>query len=503
MTDVLQPGGALSSQVKDMAHINRVEDRVREVLEGKVARGIDEAGDILLDEFFDGKPAVYRARDGKSPSLKELLKRCGSKGIFCKRTFLSNALRLAVARREIKLAAYHQLSPSHRTEMLRMDTTEGSKEIPKLEALAAIAFEDDYTVLEVRAEVKKIYGIKPAPKEITFKGAKAFFDKVYDKANNRIALNPEHLEGLTPQELEEFLLIARALRGGFTGLVETMEDMLSRPQPPAGEPKEKAGGGTKKKAAKGRRAPSRRRDAREVAAVVVEPSVEKPSVEKPSVEKLATKEPAPTVTAPPPAPPAVVATPVLALATEDQARTGYLEDLMAKQASAGVDQLVILKDGALGAAPCGPEAASPFTVFMVDLAAGDAAWAELAKAGFDAEKPAVVTAIDLLPYRAPGLCVSIYRWVHTLAAGSTLALTQMLAPDEVAPALRAPYRRLLDEQKGAGRPVLHYSDPALALELAEGFGLHAGEHVSSLELAERRGDGGKARLGEIILVSRA
>ncbi len=493
--DVLQPGGALSSQSLDMAHINQVEERVSEILENKVTRAIDEVGDILLKEFFDDKPECYRARDGKHPSLKQLLKRCGSKGIFCKRTFLANALLLAVARHEIKSAAYHQLSPSHRTEMLRLDTSAGSAQMAEFNALADRAYEEDFTVLTIRQEVKRINRVEPRLKEVTVQTLTAFFAKLHDKKHNPVGLKAGLLESMSLNERLDLLSLLGGIEGYIGGLKALVEQTIPSPVD------EKEDAAVSQEAGSGPRAtPSRRRDGGKAtpppAPLPKEPlPVAPPAAEMPAPVVVASTAPA--------APPVPTAPPVPAEAARGEARTPYFEDLLTKQAAAGVDQLVILREGAVGAAPCGPEASSPFKVFVVDLSAGDASWSALANTGFDPERPALVTAIDLLPYCEPAISVSVCRWVHTLAAGSTLAMTLLLPPHAMPPALQAPCRRLEAEDKAAGRRVRHSMTLETAFDLAEGLGLQRGEHVSSVELAERRGDGTKARMGEIILLATA
>ncbi len=493
-SDTLQPGDALSSQSLDMAHINQVEERVSEILESKVARAIDEVGNILLKEFFNDKPECYRARNGKHPSLKELLKRCGSKGIFCKRTFLANALLLAVGRHEVKSAAYHQLSPSHRTEMLRIDTTAGAEQMAEFNALADRAYEEEFTVLAIRQEVKRINHVEPKAKEVTVQTFAAFFAKLHDKKHNPVGFKKGLLEDMSLNDRLDLLHLLSGIEGYVGSLREIVEQTIPSPGDETVEAlaKEKASSKPKPSAK-----PSRHRDG----AKATPPAAPLPKEPLP-LEPSVAEKPAPVVV-PSAAPPVLAAPPVPPEAAQGEARKPYLEDLMAKQAAAGVDQLVILRDGAFGAAPGGPEAISPFAVFVVDLSAGDASWSALANTGFDPKKPALVTAIDLLPYREPSVSVAVYRWVHTLAAGSTLAMTLMLPPTAMPPALQAPCRRLAAEDEAAGRPVRHSMTLEAAFDLAEGLGLHRGEHISSAELAERQGDGTKARLGELILIATA
>ena len=357
--------------------------------------------------------------------------------------------------------------------------------------------------------MKKLRGIEPGPKEVTVKTLASFFARVHDKKTNKLAIKQETLDKLSFNERLDLLELLSALEGDIVGLKEAVLATIPSPgdPPPKDEKAASEKAASEKAKPKRSRSPSRRRDAGATPPVLTTPAAEtKAPVVVPSAAPPAPTAPAAVMPSAAPAP-VPVAVPVAQPAmppeeTAGEARRPYFEGLMAKQAASGVDQLVILRDGAIGSAPCGPEAAAPFAVFVVDLAAGDAAWSGLAKAGFDAKRPALVTAIDLFPFRAPSLCVPVYRWVRTLAPGSALILTHVLDPVDAAPALRASARRMVAEEAAAGRPFVYYSDPEVAFGIAEGLGLQRGELVSSAELAARAGDGVKARFGEMILVTR-
>jgi len=142
------------------------------------------------------------------------------------------------------------------------------------------------------------------------------------------------------------------------------------------------------------------------------------------------------------------------------ARARFIEDLVAEQASHGVDQYVVLGAGIDTFAQRKPEAASSRRIFEVDqpghqewkrqrlielgygvpdwlkfvpvdFEAGMPWWDELAKAGFDVKKPAVVASSGVSMYLTKDAIAATLRHGASLARGSTFAMTFIL-PIELA-----------------------------------------------------------------------
>jgi hypothetical protein len=140
-----------SADKLDRELVDRSVAQIREIIAKTVSRGQDEVGRYLLKEFFDDDPAVYVASGPtKHASLTRLLERCESIELPVSKTFLVNALRLAVAAKELPRAAtFNQLPPSHRVELLRVKAPE------KLEKLAAKAVAGKLSVQKLRVLVQK------------------------------------------------------------------------------------------------------------------------------------------------------------------------------------------------------------------------------------------------------------------------------------------------------------------------------------------------------------
>jgi methyltransferase (TIGR00027 family) len=214
------------------------------------------------------------------------------------------------------------------------------------------------------------------------------------------------------------------------------------------------------------------------------------------------------------------------------ARARYIEDLVVEQAGQGVDQYVILGAGLDTFAQRRPEIAAGLQVFEVDqpgpqawkrqrlveLGYGipewlrlvpvdfEAAWwGQLATAGFDAGRPAVVASTGVAMYLTREANAATLGHVAALAPGSTLAMTFMLPLDLVDPDER-PGRQATERfARMAGTPFVSFFTPSEALAAARDAGFRDAEHVSAGELTERffagRTDGLRPSSSEELLVA--
>lgn len=197
------------------------------------------------------------------------------------------------------------------------------------------------------------------------------------------------------------------------------------------------------------------------------------------------------------------------------ARARFVEDLVAEQANRGVTQYVILGAGLDTFAQRRPELASRLRVFEidqpgtqawkrqrlaelglgihdwlhlvpVDFEAG-ASWLEqLAVAGFDAHRPAVVASTGVAMYLTREAISATLRQVATLAPGSTLAMTFIVPPDEIAEHdQRSQMQEVAQSARASGTPFLSFFRPAEMLALAREAGFREVQHVSGEDLAQR------------------
>jgi methyltransferase (TIGR00027 family) len=207
------------------------------------------------------------------------------------------------------------------------------------------------------------------------------------------------------------------------------------------------------------------------------------------------------------------------------ARARFIEDLVAEERARGVDQYVILGAGLDTFAQRRPEIASSLRVFEVDQPAPQAwkqqrlielgygvpdrlhfvpvdfekdAWSErLAQSGFDANRPAVVSATGLSLYLTKEANFEMLRGIASFAPGSTLAFTFIL-PAEVDESVQKSAR-------ASGTPFLSFFTPPEMLDLGREAGFRNVRNVSGDDLAQRyftnRTDNLRPSNGEAFLIA--
>ena len=136
----------------------------------------------------------------------------------------------------------------------------------------------------------------------------------------------------------------------------------------------------------------------------------------------------------------------------------------------------------------------------------DGSWLEqLARAGFDTGKPAVVQSSGVSMYLTREANAKTLRQVAGLAAGSTLVMTFMLPLDLVEPDVRPVYDAALRGARASGTPFVSFFVAEEMLELAHEAGFAEARTVSAETLAERyfvgRSDGLRPNNAEELLVA--
>jgi methyltransferase (TIGR00027 family) len=207
------------------------------------------------------------------------------------------------------------------------------------------------------------------------------------------------------------------------------------------------------------------------------------------------------------------------------ARARFIEDLVAEERAKGVAQYIILGAGLDTFAQRRSDIASALHVFEVDqpgpqtwkqqrlieLGYGapewlrfvpvdferDAWWERLASAGFDANRPSVVTATGLSLYLTKDANADMLRRIASFAPSSTLAFTFIL-PAEVDESVQ-------QSARASGTPFLSFFTPPEMLELGREAGFRSVHCVLGDDLAQRyfsnRSDGLRPSNGEAFLLA--
>jgi methyltransferase (TIGR00027 family) len=216
------------------------------------------------------------------------------------------------------------------------------------------------------------------------------------------------------------------------------------------------------------------------------------------------------------------------------ARARFIEDLVAGRAAAGTGQYVLLGAGLDTFAERRPDLAARLTVFEVDQP-GTQAWKrqrltdlgygipdwlrlvpvdfeagaswrdEVAAAGFDVTRPAVVASTGVSMYLTREANAATLRDLATLAPGSTVALTFMLPLDLIDEQDRQGWTMAENGARNSGTPFISFFSPGEFLGLAREAGFADVRHVSGRDLGERylagRTDGLRVSTGEDFLVA--
>jgi methyltransferase (TIGR00027 family) len=196
------------------------------------------------------------------------------------------------------------------------------------------------------------------------------------------------------------------------------------------------------------------------------------------------------------------------------ARARFVEDLVVEQAGRGVGQYVILGAGLDTFVQRRPDIASHLKVFEVDqpapqawkrqrlvelgygvpdwlrlvpvdFEAGGSWWKELAKAGFDAGKPAVVVSTGVSLYLSKEANAATLRQVAALAPGSTFAMTFILPIELADPEVRPKLELAIKGARASGTQFISFFTPPEMLALARDAGFKEVQHVSAAALAQR------------------
>ncbi len=196
------------------------------------------------------------------------------------------------------------------------------------------------------------------------------------------------------------------------------------------------------------------------------------------------------------------------------ARARFIEDLVLEQAGRGVGQYVLLGAGLDTFAQRRPEIASRLLVFEVDqpgpqawkrqrlldlgfgipewlrlvpvnFEADGSWWHQLAAAGFDAGRPAVVACTGVSMYLRKDTIAATLRQVAAFAPGSMLAMTFLLPLELAEPEVHPGLQRAEQGARASGTPFISFFTPAEMLTLARAAGFREVQHVSAAALSQR------------------
>jgi methyltransferase (TIGR00027 family) len=214
------------------------------------------------------------------------------------------------------------------------------------------------------------------------------------------------------------------------------------------------------------------------------------------------------------------------------ARSRFVEELVAEQARAGVDQYVLLGAGldtfaqrtSLPVAiyeverpdtqawkrrrlvSTGHGVPDRLRMVAIDFESGEDWWTGLVAAGFDPRRPAVVASLGVSMYLSQETTAATLARLATLAAGSTVVMSFILPIDLVDAADRPGLEMSTAGAARSGTPFVSFYRPDDLVATATAAGFAHVDHVPSSVLADRwfagRADSLRPSTGEDLLVAR-
>lgn len=216
------------------------------------------------------------------------------------------------------------------------------------------------------------------------------------------------------------------------------------------------------------------------------------------------------------------------------ARARVVDDLVGDASGRGVDQFVILGAGLDSFAERRSDLMSTVSVFEVDqphtqawkqrrlaesgvgipaglrfvpvdFEAGEPWWEQLAAAGFDSNRPAVVASTGVTMYLSRTAIESTLRDLARLAPGSMLAMTFMRPPELLSPADRQGFEIAERGARASGTPWISLFAPDEFVTFVRNAGFQDVEYVSAEDTTDRyfagRNDGLRPSNGEEMVIA--
>ena len=216
------------------------------------------------------------------------------------------------------------------------------------------------------------------------------------------------------------------------------------------------------------------------------------------------------------------------------ARARFIDDLVAEQIGAGIDQIVLLGAGLDTLAQRHPEHGERAQFFEidqpgtqawkrrrlveighappdwlhfvpVDFESGEDWWDGLRSGGFDPVRPAVVCSTGVSMYLTKSATAATLRRLATLATGSTVVMTFFVPLDLADEADRPGLEMSARGAAASGTPFVSFYAPDEIVECALDAGFASARHIASGILADRffadRTDGLRPSTGEDVLIA--
>jgi hypothetical protein len=214
-------------ELVDEKLVDEAAKHIQKTLAETVARGVMEVGGYVFQKFFDGDVGKVTSRDpAKSASFAKLAERCGTAEMPISKTWLHNALWVAVVGKELgPKSPFNQLPPSHQTALLPLRYHD---DFERLEKAAEKVAEAKMPVKKVRelvekqaSKIEKSPGGRP-PKKLILKKLDGSL-KSFAFEDGKTGFTKADVDELSEDQVKDALAKAQMLAKSLEGLIERLK----------------------------------------------------------------------------------------------------------------------------------------------------------------------------------------------------------------------------------------------------------------------------------------
>lgn len=209
----------------DRKRVNEAAAWISAKVAATLRRGAQDVGEYVLDTFFSSDPELAKSKNPqKNASYRALAERCGTTELPISKTWLNNAVGVAVMLRRLpEAASFKELPPSYQETLLPL------RDPAKVEKLAKQAAANDLSfralrrvVAEERAKAPKdgSRGRPPIPAVIKALNHSLM---LFASSGNKRAFSKSEIQGLDRQQRRHAKACAAAIVAKLKDLVLSLE----------------------------------------------------------------------------------------------------------------------------------------------------------------------------------------------------------------------------------------------------------------------------------------
>ena len=187
-------------------------------------RGAEDVGNYVLDKFFGGDPELAKSKNPqKNASYRALTDRCGTSELPVSRTWLGNAVGVAVMLRRLPetARAFRQLPPSYQETLLPLRDPARIEEVADKVSTKDLSYRElRKVVAEERAKIPGVDSRGRPPTPVIAKTVNRAL-KLFSFEGNKRVFSKADVDALDEQERKRALKCAE-------GMIEQLKDLVRK-----------------------------------------------------------------------------------------------------------------------------------------------------------------------------------------------------------------------------------------------------------------------------------